>query len=42
MDGTTFRALKVTSHVATQRAESAVYDCLVLSTMGYGYTVLVL
>ena len=28
--GTTFRALKVTSEVATLGAESAVYDCLVL------------
>jgi len=28
--GTTFRALKVTSQVATPGAESAVYDCLVL------------
>jgi len=27
--GTTFRALKVTSRVATPGAESAVYDCLV-------------
>jgi len=27
--GTTFRALKVTSHVATPGAESAVYHCLV-------------
>jgi len=27
--GTTFRALKVSSQVATQGAESAVYDCLV-------------
>ena len=27
MDGTTFRALKVTSQVATPGAESAVYDC---------------
>jgi len=27
--GTTFRTLKVTFHVATQGAESAVYDCLV-------------
>ena len=27
--GTTFRALKVTSQVATSGAESAVYDCLV-------------
>jgi len=27
--GTTFRALKVTSQVATLGAESAVYDCLV-------------
>ena len=27
--GTTFRALKVTSEVATQGAESAVYDCRV-------------
>jgi len=30
MHSTTFRALKVTSNVATQGAESAVYDCLVL------------
>jgi len=29
MHGTTFRALKVTSYMATQGAESAVYDCLV-------------
>jgi len=29
--GTTFRALKVTSKVATQGAESAVYDCLVFT-----------
>ena len=28
-DGTTFRARKVTSQVATPGAESAVYDCLV-------------
>jgi len=28
--GTTFRALKVTSQLATAGAESAVYDCLVL------------
>jgi len=28
---TTFRALKVTSQVATPGAESAVYDCLVLT-----------
>jgi len=28
---TTFRALKVTSQVATPGAESAVYDCLVVS-----------
>ena len=27
--GTTFRAIKVTSHAATPEAESAVYDCLV-------------
>jgi len=27
--GTTFRALKVTSQVATPGAESTVYDCLV-------------
>ena len=27
MLGSTFRALKVTSQVATQGAESAVYDC---------------
>ena len=30
MHGTTFRALKVTSWVATPGAKSAVYDCLVL------------
>ena len=30
MHGTTFRALKVTSWVATPGAESALYDCLVL------------
>jgi len=29
--GTTFRALKVTSQVATPGAVSAVYDCLVAS-----------
>ena len=29
--GTSFRALKVTSHVATPGAESAVYDCVVLA-----------
>jgi len=28
--GTTFRALKVTSQVATPGAESTVYDCLVV------------
>jgi len=28
--GTTFRALRVTSQVATPKAESAVYDCLVV------------
>ena len=30
--GTTFRALKVTFHVATPGAESTVYDCLVWET----------
>ena len=30
MHETTFRALKVTSQVATQGAESVVYDCLVV------------
>jgi len=29
--GTTFRVLEVTSKVATPGAESAVYDCLILS-----------
>ena len=32
--GTTFRALKVTSQVATAGAESAVYDCLVSTELG--------
>ena len=32
--GTTFRALKVTSQVATPGAESAVYDCLVIIVAG--------
>ena len=30
MHGTTFRAIKVTSCVATRGMESAVYDCLVV------------
>jgi len=30
MHGTVFRVLKVTSQVAAQGAESAVYDCLVV------------
>ena len=29
MHGTTFRALKVASQMATPGAESAIYDCLV-------------
>ena len=32
--GTTYRALKVTSQVATPGAESAVYDCLVVFAFG--------
>jgi len=32
--GTTFRALKVTSQVATAGAESAIYDCLVSTELG--------
>ena len=32
--GTTFRALKVTSQVATQGAECAVYDCFVSTELG--------
>ena len=32
--GTTFRAFKVTSQVATPGAESAVYDCLVFASVG--------
>ena len=33
MHRTTFRALKVTSRVATPGAESAVYDCLVFTVL---------
>ena len=33
--GTTFRALKITSRVATPGAESAVYDCLVYPSNRY-------
>ena len=33
--GTIFRALKVTSRVATPGAESAVYDCLVCTVLTY-------
>jgi len=35
--GTTFRALKVTSQVATSGAEYAVYDCLVVKDVLYDF-----